>query len=108
MHFDKIDTSGITRDVFDPSLEARREQAAKREADWLAKSVELPGVPGRCVLVESEDTASLVDVRLWEALKSHVGAKLYYYNDIQCLSGSAGYVVVQDGQVVYKLVTMVS
>jgi hypothetical protein len=110
VHFDSI--SGKKPE------EPTKEQLEQRERDklevqqkrkeWEEKATEVEGVPGRCVVVGRDEVQFFLDRELLEEWQQDNESVLYYYNDIQILSGSAGYVLKKSDGTSIRQVTVMS
>jgi hypothetical protein len=109
VHFDTVRSH--TKLETDEQKEARKkrlEEAKRREQQWLAESSIVVGVPGRCVIINRGEKTLWVDKKLVEMWNNDPDSILYRYNDIEILSGTAGYVLkTKDGQT-HTQVTLVS
>jgi hypothetical protein len=105
--FDRVNSKPET----DEQKEARKrrlEEAKRREQQWLAESSVVDGVPGRCVVISRDDKTLWVDKKLVEMWHNDPDSILYRYNDIEILSGTAGYILkTKDGRI-HQQVTIVS
>lgn len=70
----------------------RSEESKRRKEKWLAESQERPGIPGRSILLTDKTNPNpFISKTLIKEWLEDDKSELYYYNDIQFLSGSAGY-----------------
>lgn len=91
-------------------LEKLREESIKSEEEWKSKSEVVVGIPGRCVIIDrNEDVKNLfVDNKILKKWKEDLNSTLYYYEDIEILSGSTGYVLVCSNGKHYTSIVMLS
>ncbi len=84
-----------------------QKKARAIEERWERESMVVDGVPGRCVLIDrSEELSIFADKKLIEMWKEDHESLLYAYNDIQPLSGSAGYILKLKNGKIFEQITI--
>lgn len=100
VHFDKIINNDIQSkwaELSKKDLEERRIESKRREQEWFKKSSVVDGIPGRCIVIErTEDLDEYTFIqKLIDIWKTDTNSVLYHYDDIEFLSGTAGYILVK-------------
>jgi len=86
----------------------RDELYKTRKKIWDDTAKVVDGIPGKCVIVSRAEKLSIfVDKKLVDVWQSDKESILYYYNDIEFLSGTAGYILVcSDGKKLRQITLM--
>ena len=109
VHFDSV--SGIEpKEIDESAVIKRREEEKQRKEEFLKKTQVVEGIPGRCKIIERDDkqgrfmlSPSLL--KEWENDKESI---LYYYYDIEILSGTNGYILKKSNGKMLQQVTIMS
>lgn len=109
VHFDRI-VNGVSENKQMELTEQKKriEEHKQRQKEWDEKSQVVKGIPGRCVIIERGERNIWFSKEIIDLWESDQGSIMYYYDDIEFLSGSAGYVLKMSDGKMYRQVTMMS
>ena len=111
VHFDNITTNVQPELTEEQKLkyETLKQEVEQKRKEWEDNAIVVKGIPGKCRVVErGEDERLFMDKTLKEEWENDKESILYYYNDIDILSGSAGYILKKSNGEMLQQVTMMS
>lgn len=110
IHFDKILTTPRRELTEEEKLkqEKRRQEAEQKRKEWDDNAIVVEGIPGKCRVVERGEVSMFMDKKIKEEWENDKESILYYYDDIEFLSGSAGYILKKSNGKMLRQVTVMS
>ena len=108
IHFDKIMTTPKQELTEEQKLkqEKRKQEAEQKRKEWEDNAIVVEGIPGKCRVVERGEDNMFMDKTLKQEWENDKESVMYYYNDIQMLSGSAGYILKKSNGKMLRQVTI--